>query len=101
MADQTIKSDVGKLQLTLVPSQIIKDIAEVRMYGNEKYKDSDSWRRVEPQRYKDALCRHLLEYLADSASVDEESNIRHLKHIACNVAFLCEMEKELQELVDK
>lgn len=93
-ADQTAKADAGKLQLTLVPRQIIRDIAEVRMYGNKKYPDGgpENWRRVEPQRYRDALCRHLLAYLDDPEGVDPESGIKHLKHLVCNAAFLCEME---------
>ena len=92
MENQTAKADAGKLQITLVPRQIIKDIAEVRMYGNAKYHDPDNWKEVEAERYRDALCRHLLAYLDDPESVDSESGIKHLKHIACNVAFLCEME---------
>lgn len=90
--NQIAKADAGKLQITLVPRQIIKDIAEVRMYGNAKYHDPDNWRDVEPERYRDALCRHILAYLDNPESVDSESGIKHLKHIACNVAFLCEME---------
>ena len=35
--DQQAKADAGKLELDLVPTQIIRDIAEVRMYGNQKY----------------------------------------------------------------
>ena len=97
MTNQDAKADAGKLQITLVPTQIIRDIAEVRMYGNAKYHDPDNWRQVEPQRYRDALCRHLLAYIDDPKSVDEESGIPHLKHIACNVAFLCAMESENEE----
>lgn len=92
--DQSVKADAGKLQLRLVPTQIIRDIAEVRMYGNAKYHDPDNWKDVEPWRYRDALFRHLLAYLDDPKSVDEESGIPHLKHLACNVAFLCEMESD-------
>ena len=94
MNDQTAKADAGKLQITLVPTQIIKDIAEVRMYGNAKYHDPDNWKQVEVQRYRDALCRHLLEYIKDPKSVDSESKIPHYKHMACNMAFICEMESE-------
>lgn len=90
--DQTAKADAGKLQLTLVPTQIIKDIAEVRMYGNRKYGDPDNWKQVGIERYKDALMRHLIAYLEDPQGVDEESGIPHYKHIACNMAFICEME---------
>ena len=92
MNDQKAKKDAGKLQLTLVPRQIIKDIAEVRMYGNQKYGDPDNWKNVEPERYRDAAFRHFLAYLDDPCGVDEESGISHLSHLACNIAFLCEME---------
>lgn len=90
--DQTAKQDAGKLQITLVPTQIIRDIAEVRMYGNKKYGSSDNWKNVEPVRYRDALMRHLLAYIDDPKSIDAESGLPHLWHAACNLAFLCEME---------
>lgn len=94
MSDQSIKSDAGKLKLTLVPTGITKAIAVVREYGNIKYSDSDSWKRVEPQRYRDAAYRHFLAYIEDPRSVDEESGINHLWHLACNIAFLIEMENK-------
>lgn len=92
MGDQTAKADAGKLRITLVPRQIIRDIAEVRGFGVMKYSDPENWRSVEAERYRDALMRHLLAYLDDPDSLDEESGIKHLKHAACNLAFLCEME---------
>lgn len=92
MNDQTAKQDAGKPKLSLVPTQIIRDIAEVREYGNQKYKSKDNWQNVEKQRYIDALYRHLLSYIDDPDGVDEESGIRHYKHMACNMAFICEME---------
>lgn len=90
--NQEAKADNGKPKITLVPRQIIWDIAEVREYGNKKYHDPNNWRNVEAERYRDALLRHTLKYLDDPESVDEESGIKHLKHMACNIAFLCEME---------
>ena len=89
---QKYKADAGKHRLTLVPRKIFWDIAEVRMYGNKKYKDPENWRQVEIERYRDAAFRHFLRYLDDPKGVDEESGIPHLKHLACNIAFLCEME---------
>lgn len=90
--DQTAKADNGKLQITLVPRQIIRDIARVRMFGNAKYKDPNNWKQVSKERYRDAMCRHMLAYLDDPKGVDEESGLTHLAHLATNVAFLCEME---------
>ena len=96
MNDQTVKADAGKLKLTLVPRQIIKDICEVREYGNAKYPEGgpDNWKQVDIQRYRDALFRHFMAYLDDPHGVDEESGIKHYKHMACNMAFLCEMENK-------
>lgn len=88
------KADNGKPKLSLVPTEIINCIAKVRMFGVEKYHDPDNWKKVEKERYIDALYRHLLKYINDNNSVDEESGLPHLWHIACNVAFLCEMERK-------
>lgn len=95
MTDQTAKADAGKPQLSLVPRQIIYDIARIREYGNNKYPEGgpENWRQVEPQRYRDAMFRHMLAYLDDPKGVDPESGLPHLSHLACNIAFLCELEK--------
>jgi len=90
--NQTAKADSGKAHLSLVPRQILFDIARVREYGNKKYGDPDNWKTVEIERYRDAMFRHLCAYLDDPDGVDEESGLPHLWHLACNVAFLCEME---------
>lgn len=95
--DQSIKHDKGKPQLSLVPAQIIYDIAQVREYGLEKYGGSESWKDVDPKRYIDALYRHLLAVVEDPHSKDEESGIEHYKHVACNVSFLCELLKGEKE----
>ena len=88
---QVAKQDAGKPRLSLVPSQIIWDIAEIRQFGNEKYHDPNNWKTVEIERYIDALYRHFLRFLDDPRSIDEESGLEHYKHMACNMAFICEM----------
>jgi hypothetical protein len=93
--DQTIKADKGKLRLSLVPSEIIRNIAAVREYGWKKYgEQADHWDEVEIERYRDAAYRHFLEYIDNPKSVDEESGLPCLWHLACNIAFLCKLEKE-------
>ena len=87
------KDHKGKLQLTLVPRQIIKDIAAVRMFGTEKYKDPENWKTVEIERYRNAAFRHFLAYLDNPKGLDAESGLPHLAHLACNIAFLCELER--------
>ena len=90
--DQSIKADAGKPRLSLVPRRIIWDIAAIREYGCRKYGSSENWKAVDSQRYRDAAFRHFMRYLDDPSGVDDESGLPHLHHLACNVAFLCELE---------
>ena len=92
--NQDIKSDNGKPQCRLVPSEVVRCIAKVREYGLKKYGSAESWQKVEVERYQDAMYRHLLAYIENPKGRDEESGLPHLWHIACNVAFLCELQKE-------
>ena len=93
---QSAKADAGKPRLTLVPMQIVFDVAEVREYGNRKYPDGgpDNWKKVTADRYREAAFRHFLKYIDDPAGVDEESGIKHRKHLECNLAFLAELEEK-------
>lgn len=89
--DQTVKADAGKAAISNSPPQIIWDIAEVKGYGDRKYGSPDNWKSVDIKRYIDALLRHTLAFWENPDSVDEESGIPHYKHMACNMAFICEM----------
>ena len=93
LATQQAKADAGKPRPTLVPVSLIRAVTAIREYGCQKYHDPENWRKVEPQRYRDALYRHWMDYLAGE-TVDKESGLPHLWHLACNAAFLIEMEAE-------
>ena len=88
---QEAKADAGKLRPSLVPVTLILAVTAIREYGCKKYHDPENWRQVEPQRYRDALYRHWLAYLSGEKK-DAESGYPHLWHMACNLAFLIEME---------
>lgn len=90
--DQKAKADAGKLRPTLVPISAIRAVTEIREYGCRKYHDPENWKKVEPQRYRDAAYRHWLAYL-DGEKNDPESGLPHLWHCACNIAFLIELEE--------
>ena len=92
--DNIAKADAGKIKPSLVPAEIIWAVARVREYGTAKYHDPNNWRKVEPERYHEALLRHTLAVWNEPYSVDSESGLLHLEHIACNVAFLLEMYKD-------
>lgn len=92
--EQDAKADAGKPRPTLVPVRAIRAIMAVREYGCQKYHDPDNWRKVDPQRYRDAACRHLLDYLEDHQAKDAESGLPALWHLLCNIAFLVSLERE-------
>ena len=85
------KDDTDKPRLDLVPPGIIEAVGIVRDYGARKYKSPDNWRRVEAHRYTAALMRHLCGFLRDPEGRDEESELPHTWHMACNLAFLIEI----------
>lgn len=90
---QCAKADKGKLPISLVPMEIIRNIAAIRKYGEEKYHAPNNWVLVDKQRYIDAMWRHLLAY-QEGEELDEESGLPHLWHAACNMAFILEMESK-------
>lgn len=92
--NQTAKTDNGKEDLTLVPTGIIHAIAAIRAFGCRKYKDPDNWKQVEIERYRKAAFRHFLAYIENPKKPDSESGLPHLWHLACNIAFLIELEAQ-------
>ena len=91
LKNQQAKADSGKPNLSLVPKQIIYEIEKVRNFGVQKYKEPDNWKKVELERYHQALLRHTLAIWNDVQAKDKESGLLHLSHIACNIAFILEL----------
>lgn len=95
MNDATNAKDVaGKLPVSLVPTALIRAVAEVRAYGTAKYGDPENWRQVDKAYYVDAMYRHLLNYIDDPCGVDAESGLPHMAHAACNAAFILALDSE-------
>ena len=94
-SNQEAKSDGRKPRPSLVPPALIRGVDAIREFGTARYGSPENWRKVEPQRYWDALLRHALAAWDDWKAVDTESGMPHLWHIACNLAFLMQyMEEE-------
>ena len=88
-----LKHDGGKPRLDLVPPELIEAVGTVMTHGAEKYGEA-SYRNVEAKRYRSALMRHICKWLKEPHGKDEDSGLPHLWHVACNVAFLLELDKE-------
>ena len=84
---KAIKHDQEKPKLSMVPPELVESVAQVMMYGADKY-GRDNWRQgMEHSRYLDAAYRHL-HALIKGEEFDPESGLPHLAHTACNLAFL-------------
>ena len=83
-----LKFDAGKLRYSLIPPEATRALAEVLSFGARKYAPN-SWQTVPnaPERYLDALIRHL-EAHRSGELYDPESNLPHVYHLLCNAAFL-------------
>ena len=92
--NQSAKADSGKPILSYVPKEIIYEIEKVRSFGVKKYKEPDNWKKVELERYHEALLRHTLAIWDDVGAKDSESGLLHLSHMATNIAFILELMKE-------
>lgn len=90
----TGKETSGKLNLSLVPPEIINAVAHIREYGCRKYDSPDNWKDVDPEMFNQAMQRHVMACWNDWGAIDEESKMPHIWHIACNVAFLCQFLKD-------
>ena len=89
--DQQAKADQGKPCPSLCPVSLIEAVTAVRMYGTQKYGDPDNWKQVEPERYHQAMLRHILAAWNDPYRIDPESGLPHITHVATNIAFLLEV----------
>jgi hypothetical protein len=89
----TIKADKGKLMLNLIPPSLYEAVGAVLTYGARKYKPY-GWQEAtggDEQGYIAAMLRHIVACLRDMDSIDNESGLPHLWHVAANVAILLDL----------
>lgn len=92
--NQQAKADAGKPHPSYCPVALIEGVIAVREHGTAKYGDPENWRKVEPERYHEAILRHTLAIWEDPYAVDPDSGFLHLQHIATNISFLLQMRRE-------
>ena len=91
------KDDIGKTRYDLVPWTAVEEMVKVLTFGAKKY-DPDNWRYVPDahDRYFAAALRHLVAYKRGEEK-DKETNLSHLAHAMCCVAFILELDKEEED----
>ena len=99
-----VKNDAGKRKWTLLPWRELGDVVDVLMHGAKVYPEPDNWKRVAPERYKDALLRHVLAYI-QGERLDPETGKSHLAHAICCALFMMWNDNEepisAQEAIDR
>lgn len=88
------KYDEGKPRPSLVPVEAIEAIMKVREFGKAKYADAEDWRKVQREKWLDALLRHVLHIWDNPLALDDESGLPALWHVITNAAFLCAAYKD-------
>lgn len=97
--EKDVAKDIkNKPRLGLVSPCLIEAVGHVRTYGSEKYNNTETWRTVPAEYYRDAMMRHLVAYMKDPQAIDAESGLPHLWHLACNVNFLIELAETSEEV---
>jgi hypothetical protein len=92
-----MKDDGGKPKMSLLSmSRALTAVVRILEHGAAKY-DRENWRKVSPDRYRDALGRHLMDYYAQRAQgvvipLDKDSGLPVMAHIACDALFTLELE---------
>lgn len=81
-----VKFDQLKARWSLVPRKVMAQVVEVLTFGAAKY-SSDNWMHVDPEKYYNALHRHV-DAWRNGEKYDEESGKHHLAHALCCLLFM-------------
>lgn len=94
--EKFIKFDDDKIKPRLLQTRAIQEVLKLTNFGAKKYGENN-WRLADdPNRYLDALGRHLFQYYSGE-HIDEESGMNHLVHIAWNALSVIELLKDKNE----
>lgn len=93
----TTKDTVGKARLDLLPYTGLKAIANVRLFGMQKYPgDRHNYLNTASEHFKAAALRHIYANL-EGQTLDSESGHPHLAHAALSLLFALEIDTRNQE----
>lgn len=96
----SIRLNIGKARMDLVPTSLIESVAEVLTYGATKYSERQwEWGNKFSVPYA-SLMRHLIAWWGGE-NRDKESGLPHTYHIAMNAAMLIEYEKNYPYFDDR
>ena len=81
-----VKYDNLKPRWSLVPPGVMAQVVDVLTFGAAKY-SSDNWMHVDPEKYYNALHRHV-DAWRNGERLDQETGKHHLAHALCCLMFM-------------
>ena len=94
------KNDQDKSRVDLLDPEFLMDVGEVLKHGCKKYGDHN-WRGgISYSRLLGAILRHTLA-ICRGEDCDNDSGLRHVAHLGCEVMFLAWMMRHKPELDDR
>lgn len=87
-SDKGRKDDQTKPDMSLLPLDVLEEVAKVLTFGAKKY-SRDNWQHVPDawNRYTAAMLRHL-KAMRTGERIDPDSGLSHAAHMACSALFL-------------
>ena len=79
-----VKFDVGKIMYELIPTEVLKGLAQVLTFGANKYAPRNWEKGIEEERLLGAAFRHI-ELHREGELLDPETGFYHLDHAAWNL----------------
>lgn len=81
-----MKFDTDKPKWSLLPLGVVAAVVRVLTFGAKKYAP-DNWKKIDPERYYDALFRHV-EARRNGERLDPETQEHHYAHAICCLMFM-------------
>lgn len=80
--EEGVKHDQGKPDFSMVSYELMEAVAQVRMFGAQKYSRNNWKKGFRVTRSCAAALRHIFLFLSGQTN-DEESGLSHLAHAIC------------------
>lgn len=90
-----LKDDKDKINWSLLPYNVLKEVAQIYTEGAKKYK-AHNWKKVENarDRYFSALMRHLIAWKEGEIINNTDFGLSHMGHVIWNAMALSYFDME-------
>ncbi len=85
---KALRYNSNKPTMSMVPLEVVREIAKVFDYGSKKYPERDNWKKgFAWQSLLDSCLRHLTDWQTGN-DLDDESKLNNITMALCNLTML-------------